>query len=368
MKPLPVVAIDARMWGTTHAGIGRYIEGLVSHLSSNYRYVLLVDPHNQPSAAQVPKDTTLISAPWRHYSLEEQRELPRLLNKVKPDLFHVPHFNVPILYQGKTVVTIHDLLWHRKKGLDVTTLHPLKYLAKYLGYRVVVWRAVTHSAAVIVPSHAVLAEIATFFPRIEPSKCQVIYEGVANSLLEAKVAAVPNLPTRYLFHLGSLYPHKRVESSFKVLEADEGLHLVLASSRNEFSEKLHQLAHKKGIDKRVHFLYSLPDSQVIYLMSKALALIVPSESEGFGLPGIEAMKLGCPVIASRTPAAEEIYGHGALFIDPMDLSSWLDALKTLSSSQKKEFLIRTAAREVERYQFSTMASETEAVYKKVLGP
>src|SRR3989338_11314098 len=158
------IVIDARLSGLKHAGIGRYTQMLVEHLK-DLRFTIY--------------DLRIISPNIRHYTLAEQIKMPIILAKEKPDLVHFPHFNVPLLYNGPFVVTIHDLLWHERIGFSATTLPKWMYLIKYLGYRMVLRHAVLKSKAIIVSSKWVKNKIVERFSEVE-GKINVIYEGVSD--------------------------------------------------------------------------------------------------------------------------------------------------------------------------------------------
>ena len=133
------IGIDCRLAGSQHAGIGRYTESLLTSLlkvNSNNNWVLFFYDENQAKAVLKNnfdhQKVQVVITPISHYSVEEQLKLPKIFKAEKLDLLHIPHFNIPIFYSGKLVVTIHDLLWHEYKGGTATTLSPLKYFLKYI--------------------------------------------------------------------------------------------------------------------------------------------------------------------------------------------------------------------------------------------
>ncbi|PIR62307.1 MAG: hypothetical protein COU65_04145, partial [Candidatus Pacebacteria bacterium CG10_big_fil_rev_8_21_14_0_10_42_12] len=135
---LPRIGIDCRLSGVRNAGIGRYVSNLVHELLplSKSEVTLVLFFYDEVQQAEVlgrdvPENCEVVLAPVQHYSFSEQLRLPTIFRKAKIDLLHVPHFNVPLFYQGKYVVTIHDLLWHERKGRAVTTLAPTVYWLKY---------------------------------------------------------------------------------------------------------------------------------------------------------------------------------------------------------------------------------------------
>ena len=144
------IGIDARLYGLRHAGIGRYTQNLIGELAKidrqNHYLLFVTDPK---VIDPLPDNFQLVGANIRHYTWAEQTQFLRLLNSYRFDFLHATHFNVPFFYRRPFIVTIHDLLWHHKIGLSVTTLNPAVYLIKYLGYRATVRNAVSRAVNII---------------------------------------------------------------------------------------------------------------------------------------------------------------------------------------------------------------------------
>ena len=173
------IVIDGRFYGLENAGLGRYTINLINGLqkidTTNQYIVLLRKKYfNQ---LNLPSNWEKILVDINHYSLEEQIKLPKLIKGLKPNLVHFLHFNVPVFYQGKFIVTIHDLLMHKQKGLEGTTLTPSRYFLKRLGYKLVFGNAVKKALKVIVPSQAVKEEVCYYY-KLDPEKVIVTYEGI----------------------------------------------------------------------------------------------------------------------------------------------------------------------------------------------
>ena len=176
------IGIDARLWGVKHTGIGRYVEELVKSLQQidkENEYVLFCRNDDTRNIPEV-KGWKKVIADINHYSLKEQFTLHKVYRSENLDLLHVPHFNVPIFYKGKFVVTIHDLLWHDLKGLSVTTLPAPAYIVKYFAYRSVVGNAIKNSQKIIVPSNFIKNDLISKFS-LPDEKIVVTYEGVSES-------------------------------------------------------------------------------------------------------------------------------------------------------------------------------------------
>ena len=173
------IVIDGRFYGLENTGLGRYSVNLIDQLqnldSQNQYYLLLRRKYF--NRLNLPSNWHHVFAEVPHYSLAEQFKLPNLIKKLKPDLVHFLHFNVPVFFFGKYVVTIHDLLIHKQRGKEATTLTPSRYFFKRLAYKFVFGQAVKRAAKVLVPSQAVKDEVAYFY-RLDPDKITVTYEGV----------------------------------------------------------------------------------------------------------------------------------------------------------------------------------------------
>ncbi|MFZ3301227.1 MAG: glycosyltransferase [Microgenomates group bacterium] len=172
------ILIDARLYGPKDTGIGRYTQKLVENLvsiDSENKYLILLRQSDYVSLS-FPKNWTKVLADFKHYTFEEQFKMPILLMKLKADLVHFPHFNVPILYFGKYLVTIHDLIMHKFTDGSATTRKFPIYQIWRLGYHIAFAKAVYGSKKIIVPSNAAKDEVVKFY-KINPKKVEVTYEG-----------------------------------------------------------------------------------------------------------------------------------------------------------------------------------------------
>lgn len=316
--------------------------------------------------AQLP-NVEVVLAPIGHYSLAEQSKLPQIFKAAKLDLLHVPHFNVPLLYSGPLIITIHDLLWHEYRGTQVTTLSASKYWLKYVAYHWVTTQAIKRAQKILVPTQVIKKTIAKYYPR-DASKVTVTYEGVSRTLVKKRSAKQNlNLPksSKILLYVGSLYPHKNVKLVIEALKQLPEYHLAVVGARNAFQNNLKKLVKQEQVESQVSFLGYLDDSQLADLMSKSEALVQPSLSEGFGLTGIEAMAANLPVIASQIPVFQEIYGKAALFFDPQSVTSFANAVHDLEKANRSH-LQKAGLVQSQRYNWDTMAAQTLQEYRQVL--
>jgi glycosyltransferase involved in cell wall biosynthesis len=364
------IGIDCRLAGQRHAGIGRYTENLVRELlqlPNQVCWVLFFSDQEQadqvlaPISAACRKKTEVVLAPFRHYSLREQVEMPRLFQQKHLDILHVPHFNVPLFYSGKVVVTIHDLLWHEYKGADVTTLPMWQYWPKYTMYRLTVNRAVERANRIIVPAKTVASQVSQYYPDAT-SKILVTPEGVDERFFTQKAAAQPQ---KYLVYLGSLYPHKNVRLVLQALGSLKDYTLKIVSARTVFQANIEKDVRRLNLGSRVEFLGFLTDDEIAHQLGNATALVQPSLSEGFGLTGIEAMAAGTPVLASDIPIFREVYRDHATFFDPHSVDAFVNAVHSVEQLNRLKFT-EDARQFVKTYQWSKMAKQTMSLYTSIL--
>lgn len=369
------IGIDCRLSGPRHAGIGRYIENLISRLpkvAPDITWVYFVADKAQAVAVASLPNVEVIHTPIRHYSLAEQRDMPGFYYNAKLDLLHVPHFNIALQYTQPFVITIHDLLWHEYRGTQVTTLTPWKYWFKYLAYRVVATQAVKRAKAILVPAQTIKTTLAKYYPSTS-NKIVITPEGVAGDFVTTKKASKQTLADRYhlpstktwLIYVGSLYPHKNVSQVLKALKDLPEHHLLLVGARNIFQDESRALAKELGVTSQVSFLGYVPDDDLAVLLQECAFLLQPSLSEGFGLTGVEAMAAGVPVLASDIPIFKEIYGEAAIYFDPHSASSLVKAITTLTSTTRQD-LVKKGRAQAGRYSWDTMAEQTLTTYREAV--
>lgn len=348
-----VICIDARMWGIKHTGIGRYIENLIDNLPGEVILIVSPDLKNEPKLAKFKK----YYARFHPYSLLAQFEVLWILSFIRPDLLHIPHFTIPVLWPGKMVVTIHDLIKHISKGRDTTTRHPFLYWPKYFGYLIIVWLAVHRASHIIVPANY-WKNILEKKYHLNPNKISVTYEGVAKTFSgdSFKESPFKSIPKPFVVYTGNLYPHKNVPVLIRAIELAK-VNLAIVCARSIFEKRF-------PVSPRVQYLGRLTDEQLVGLYQQALAFVFPSLIEGFGLPGLEAMAAGTPVIAAHASCLPEIYGDAAIFFDPHDPVDLADKINSLLIDPKlRQKYITLGKKQVSKYSWATMAKVTWQIYQ-----
>ncbi|HUS51950.1 MAG TPA: glycosyltransferase family 1 protein [Candidatus Bathyarchaeia archaeon] len=371
------IVIDARMYGLEHAGIGRYVINLIDQIEKVDKendYFILLRKKYYSKLKFKNRRFKKILADEPHYSFAEQIILPIRLIKLKPDLVHFPHFNKPIFWQGRFILTIHDLIKHESKGAKTTTRWQPLYWLKYLAYKLVTRLAIRRAVKIIVPSKWWQTQLVKKY-NLSRGKIVVIYEGVSKAFLKPKAEGQKkdrlfkkyDLKKPFFIYTGSLYPHKNVAMLVEAIKRLR-LQLVVVCSRSVFYQRFIGEVKKIKAEKWVNFAGFVPDEELIVLYQEAEAFVLPSLLEGFGLIGLEAMAAGCPVIASKIPVLKEIYGPAALYFDPKSTDELVEKIRILVKNPKlKEKLKKLGFFQVRKYSWQKMAQETLIAYEDCLG-
>ncbi len=386
-----VIGIDARFYGPLGKGLGRYTQEIVDNIINKidnplkgkgvYKYVVFLSKENfkdfQTSNPNVKKILTNV----RWYTLKEQLLMPFFILKEKVDLMHFPHFNVPIFCPTKFIVTIHDLILTKFPTPRASTLSPLLYKIKNFGYKIVILTAIKRSKKIITVSKFTQTDIAQQF-NVPKNKIIVTYEGVAASITKEqsrdaqKVLLCYNIKKPFLLYVGNAYPHKNLERLIKnfidIKNKYHELNLVLVGKEDYFYKRLKRYAHKiclgeKSLRDSIIFAGYVPDEDLKYFYQEALAYVFPSLYEGFGLPPLEAMSNGCPVISSNKASMPEILEEAALYFDPENDNEFKSIItKIINNKNLRERLITKGHEQIKKYNWLQCASQTFKLYQDIL--
>lgn len=360
------IIIDARLYGPKHTGIGRYVQNLISKIAitnSKHSITLLIDQSDlSPIRAKYGNLFKYLPTNISHYSLKEQLLLPFILYKNQPDLVHFTHFNKPILYFGKSVITIHDLIKNFYYGKNTTTRVGITYWPKYCFYRIFTWINIK-SNFIIVPSNTWRKQLLTNY-HLKPQNIITTYEAVDEFF---RTPLTITSPKNYVIYTGNLYPHKNINVLLEALVQNPSINLKIISKKNIFYERTLKYVNQLKLGNRVQFLGHLDDSKFKLLYSRAIALVHPSLMEGFSLTGLEAMALNCPVISSSNSCMPEIYGKASLFFDPKDSQSLIKLIIKLQNNYKlREKLIKLGHSHYLKYSWNKTAAQTLSFYDDIL--
>ena len=385
------IGIDARIWGSSSRGVGRYVQNLVENLEKvdhKNHYFIFLRENGFKSYQPKNKNFHKVLADVTWYGAKEQVMMPGIFSASNLDLLHVPHFNVPLLYQGKMVVTIHDLTMLKFGGKETSTLPAPIFYAKRAGLRLVTESAARRSAAVIALSQFVKDDVVKTFA-IPAKKISVTYEagilaGKGRADREREIENVLGkyrITKPYFLYVGAFYPHKNVD---RLIEAVKILNeqllrkparlrqgyggqaqLVLAGGKDVFLERVVRKALEGGALRYISLTDHVTDADLIDLYLEAEAYVQPSLSEGFGLQTVEAMALGVPVVQSNASCLPEIGGKAALYFDPYDPKDMAEKMaKILGNKALKQKLSKAGLERAKEFSWEKMAKETLKVYEK----
>ncbi len=331
--------IDAR-W--LHSGIGRYVMNLLEGLKNRHGLTIhaLVQACDADTLRPLCDTLTVVDLPI--YGLREQFSVPWAARGA--DLLHVPHYNVPVMFRGDFVVTIHDL---------IHLLAPPS--SRFLASRAYAWpllRFATRNARRIVTvSHFSKRQLVQRLGVTE-ERIAVIYNGVHPRFREfdieearERVKRRVSLSTPYLLYVGNLKPHKNIDQllrAFSLLRGRKvGNHeLVIVGEGCHQKEYLEAMCTRLGILPYVRFIPHVDEEDLPCLYAAADLFVMPSLMEGFGYPVVEAMACGTPVVCSQAAALPEIAGDAAQFFDPTSCEDLAAVVEKVLESADLRGLLR----------------------------
>ena len=365
------VAIDARK--LHDFGIGTYIRNLLRQLARIDRqtdYVLLSRAQDMDVAAQLGPNFRAVLEPSPNYSLREQAHVPWVLRRERPDVFHAPHYVLPPAVTCRSVVTIHDC---------IHLMFP-QYLPNKMAYayaRASMWAAVKRSDRILTVSEASKRDILHFF-NVAPEKIVVVYNAIDDHFwltpADEEVARVREryqLDHQFILYVGNIKPHKnlvRLIESFAELRRTgfEELKLLIIGDEISKLPALRRAVHGHKLHKHVRFLGFVSDDTLRVLYRLAALFAFPSLYEGFGLPPLEAMASGTPVVASNQSSLPEVTGDAAVLVDPYDVASIVDGMRrVLSDATLAADLRRRGPARAREFSWSRSVEQTRTVYEEV---
>jgi glycosyltransferase involved in cell wall biosynthesis len=362
------VAIDVRK--LHDYGIGTYVRNLVSELArqdDDAEYVLLCAAADRNAFAALGPRFTAQVVGAGNYTVREQLAIPWAVASAGVDLFHAPHYVVPPITRGRFVVTIHDCI-----HLRFPQYLPNRTAIYYA--RFMMASAARRSRRVLTVSQASKDDIVNFL-RVPASKVEVIHNALDPRLAgEPTAEEVAHVRERFLLnspfvlYTGNIKPHKnldRLVEAFAILRRDgfENTKLLIIGDEVSQYPNLRRLVHRHQLHQHVRFLGFVPDATLAVLYRLAAVFVFPSLYEGFGLPPLEAMAAGAPVITSNVSSLPEVVGDAALLIDPMDAGAIARAMASvLGDPRLRDDLVRRGRERVKAFSWTRSVARIRAVY------
>lgn len=366
------IAIDARK--ARDFGIGTYIRNLVQGLAALDRenhYVLLVGPGGKEALGPLPDNFELVAERCPVYSVRELGKLSWRLWRLKADLYHATHYVLPAIVPCKAVVTIHDII-----HLLYPQFLPSRFAFFYA--QTMIRSSLARSDRVITVSHNTKKDLLRYFD-VEPDSIEVVYNGVESQYhrhLEPedlrRWLQQLEIEQPYLLFVGNPKPHKNLDLVLQAYAKAREIHefdtpLVCVGGRAEANLKISQRAENLGIQDRLKLLGHVATEALPAIYQGAQVFLYPTLYEGFGLPVVEAMASGTPVITSNTSSLEEIGEGYAHLVDPLDTEAIAQAIAHLVSDEgHRDSLREMGLRRAREFDWNRTARRTLEVYREVL--
>jgi glycosyltransferase involved in cell wall biosynthesis len=365
------IAIDARK--LHDYGIGTYVRNLLRQLAridTTSEYVVVCQPDDAGLIGAMGSNFRAVPINARPYSLAEQVAIPAVLRRERPDVFHTPHYVLPPLTACPSVVTIHDCIHLRFPQY-------LPNRGAYFYARAFMWAAAHRSARVLTVSEFSKRDILDLFS-IPAEKVTVVPNAIDQRFgvppPEDEVARVREryqLHEHYALYVGNIKPHKNLErliEAFHQLRQESYPHLRLLIIGDEISKfpALRRAVHSHKLHKHVRFLGFVPDQTLAVLYRLAAVFVFPSLYEGFGLPPVEAMASGTPVVTSNVSSLPEVVGDAAVLIDPYDPAAIAEGMRqVLSDPALRADLVARGLAQARRYSWERSVQRIHDIYAAV---
>lgn len=361
------LTVDAR-WLRT--GIGRYTHSLLSGLRDHL-------PDVQLSCIAQSRDARAVSGFVDRvvvcnagiYGVREQLALPRLARRTAA--LYVPHYNIPILWRGPLLATIHDvnhLLGKSYRNTWRTSVYA----------RPMLQRAVDQADVIVTPSRYTMLRLHENL-RVDDSRVRVIPCCVApcfvkreKAVSRKRVAQNPGISRPFILFVGGCSPNKNLQLLLTAVTAlrqrrnDVPL-LVVAGKRGRCGVEARRLLNAMHLQRHVVWLDKLPDAILADLYSAALMTVMPSFEEGFGLPVVESMACGTPVLCSAAASLPEVGGEAALYFSPYSSEELAAAIeKLIDSSSMQERMIQAGLERAATFSQQEFSSRQASAIRAVL--
>jgi glycosyltransferase involved in cell wall biosynthesis len=365
------IGIDARK--LHDFGIGTYIRNLLRHLARLDRqteYVLFCRPEDASTLASTGENFRVVAETAANYSLAEQVRVPLALRREGVTLFHAPHYVLPPLVSCRSVVTIHDC---------IHLMFP-QYLPSRVAYgyaRASIALAARRATRVLTVSESSKRDILRFVDA-PAGKIDVIYNAYDERFgIEPGEEEVVRVRERYQLHdefvlyAGNVKPHKNLERLIQAFDLvrRRGLgHLKLVVIGDEISKyaALRRAVHQHQLHKYVRFLGYLPEATLAVMYRLAGVFVFPSLYEGFGLPPLEAMASGTPVVISNVSSLPEVAGDAAVLVDPYDPEAIADGIyRVLTDESLRRSLRQRGLARASQFSWETSVRRVRDIYGEV---
>ena len=367
----PEVLLDVRIVRERLTGVGRYLLRVYQELqrlaAPDFRVTALV---RRDQALPIPGPARSLpgkAGDTTPLSLGQWWRLPRALRHDPCALFHYTYFDVPPIRRRPLVATCYDLEPLR---------HPELFSPRLVWYSRLFARSLRRADRVVAISQATAADVESL-AGVPAGRIVVTHLGVdpvfrpAGPAAAARARAAHGLPERFVFYVGNTLPHKNlsraVEAMVRVRRACGPVPFVIAGAPDRHRGTIEAVAARHGLGGDLRFLGRVEDEDLPSLLSAASVFLYPSLYEGFGLPVLEAMACGCPVVTSTRASLPEVAGDAALACDPLDTAAIADAVIALLTDEPAAARLRMAGpARAAAFTWERCAAQHRDLYRELL--
>jgi glycosyltransferase involved in cell wall biosynthesis len=365
------ILIDARELRTSS---GRYVERLLHYLQQvdhEHDYVVLLKPEDIDGWQVTNQRFKKVPCPYKEFTFSEQIQLYKQIRNIGPDLVHFPFAQQPILYRGPVITTIQDLTAIRFRN---PTKNWLLFTIKQEVYKWIIKRVSQKSEALITPTQFVKKDLARY-AHVPLDNITVTYESadpIPDSPTAPHIQGNNLQKSKFIMYLGRSQPHKNlwrlIEAYTLLRQTNPNLLLVLAGKKDAMYDLIEKRARQEGLFDGIIFTGFVSEAELKWLYQHCSAYVFPSLSEGFGLPPLEAMVSGAPVVSSNATCLPEVCGGAAHYFNPLDVKDMAAKIsEVLDDPDLRKELIEKGKKQANTYSWKRMAQQTLAVYSNVLG-
>ena len=368
---MPHYVLDARTATPHFPGIGRYVtnlaRALVPQLAADERLTVLHPPAH-PLALPANAALRTHPVPVSPFSLRQQWRIPRLLQRLDADLYHSAYYLMPYRPGVPALLTLYDL---------IPILFPEHSTRRArLLFRRTTALALRMARHCITISQATRRDVLAHF-HIPPARITAIPLAADPAFRPQPVAALArlraryHLPERFVLYLGSNKPHKNlvrlIEAWAHIAPRVNAAPLVIAGAWLDQHPEPRRRAAALGLDDRVRWLGPVAGADLPALYAAATVFVFPSLYEGFGLPPLEAMACGTPVICSATSSLPEVVGEAAILVDPLDTAALAEAIARMWTDPALWRALRAKSRaQAGNFSWARTAQQTVSLYRKMI--
>jgi glycosyltransferase involved in cell wall biosynthesis len=355
-------------------GIGTYIRNLLGHLARldhESEFVLLCRPEDASTLAELGANFRPVPETAGNYSVSEQLKVPLALRRERVALFHATHYVLPPLVPCRAVVTIHDCI-----HLMFPQYLPNRLAFKYAHASIAL--AARRATRIMTVSESSKRDILHFVD-VSPDRIDVIYNGYDERFgvppveEDVRVRERYQLQGSFVLYAGTVKPHKNLErliEAFHLVRKQglEDLTLVLIGDEISKYTALRRAVHRYQLHKQVRFLGYMPQETLAVMYRLARVFVFPSLYEGFGLPPLEAMASGTPVVTSNASSLPEVTGDAAILVDPYDPHAIAEGIRqVLTDESLRQALVQKGLQRATQFSWERSVRRIREIYDQAAG-